>query len=64
MRKRVVFSRRVNKKKLSKLTQNKKLQKIVAPEKIIRSDWRKKIKMSFSAPSIWNVPENSEKNIF
>ncbi len=45
----------------SKLTQNKKLQKILAPEKIIRSDWRKKIKMSFSAPSIWNVPENSEK---
>jgi len=46
---------------LSELTQNKKLQKIEEPEKIIRSDWRKKIKMSFSAPSIWNVPENSEK---
>ncbi len=50
-----------NQKEFSELIQNKKLHKIIEPKKIIRSDWRKKIKMSFSAPSIWNVPENSEK---
>lgn len=26
--------------------------------------WRDKIKLSFSAPSIWNVPENSEESFF
>lgn len=47
--------------KLCEVIQNETLHKAIEPKKIIRSDWRKKIKMSFSAPSMWNVPENSEK---
>ena len=46
---------------ISNVPQNEKLHKIIEPRNLIRSDWRKKIKMSFSAPSIWNVPENSDE---
>jgi ATP-dependent exoDNAse (exonuclease V) beta subunit len=52
---------------LGKQTSLLEIYKETKPDKkngnkeLIRSDWRKKIKMSFSAPSIWNVPENSEQ---
>ena len=37
-------------------------EKIIQKNKLIRSNWKKKIKMSFSAPTIWDVPENSEQS--
>ena len=35
--------------------------KTSSEKSLIRSGWKKKIKMSFSAPAIWDVPENSDQ---
>ena len=40
---------------------HKEKEKPIPQKKLNTSNWRKKIKMSFSAPAIWNVPENSEQ---
>ena len=63
---------------LNKLTENENSytfgKKVIKPHQIIEeitsstntprttSPWRDKIKISFSAPAIWNVPENSEES--
>ena len=45
-------------------TENKESEWAVFENSLVQPDnWRSKIKVSYAAPNIWNVPENSEETI-
>lgn len=41
--------------------EKKQFEQVDQPNQLKPANWRNKIKISFSAPAIWNVPENSEE---